>query len=241
MSILVTGGAGFIGANLVTRWLRDHSERIVNLDKLTYAGNLASLAEVADNPRHQFVKGDICDAELVQDLLRRHRIRGVVHLAAESHVDRSIHGPEDFIRTNVTGTFRLLEAARGYWETLGGSDRERFRFVNVSTDEVFGSLDANDPPFTESSLYQPNSPYSASKAAADHLARSYFHTYGLPVMTTHCSNNYGPRQFPEKLIPVLLLNGMRGESLPVYGFTSTTIAMRCGGFWKMANPERLTT
>ena len=217
MSILVTGGAGFIGANLVTRWLRDHSERIVNLDKLTYAGNLASLAEVADNPRHQFVKGDICDAELVQDLLRRHRIRGVVHLAAESHVDRSIHGPEDFIRTNVTGTFRLLEAARGYWETLGGSDRERFRFVNVSTDEVFGSLDANDPPFTESSLYQPNSPYSASKAAADHLARSYFHTYGLPVMTTHCSNNYGPMQFPEKLIPVLLLNGMRGEPLPVYG------------------------
>ena len=217
MSILVTGGAGFIGANLVTLWLRNHSEEIVNLDKLTYAGNLASLAEAAENPRHHFVKGDICDAQLVQDLLRHHSIRGIVHLAAESHVDRSIHGPEDFIRTNVTGTFRLLEAARGYWESLPVDDRDGFRFINVSTDEVFGSLEANDPPFTEFSLYQPNSPYSASKASADHLARSYFHTYGLPVITTHCSNNYGPRQFPEKLIPVLLLNGMRGESLPVYG------------------------
>lgn len=217
MSILVTGGAGFIGANLVTGWLQAHSDSIVNLDKLTYAGNLASLAEVAGDPRHQFVQGDICDAELVRDLLERHRVRAVVHLAAESHVDRSIHGPEDFIRTNVTGTFRLLEAAREYWGSLDGRDREQFRFINVSTDEVFGSLDVDDEPFTERSLYQPNSPYSASKAAADHLARSYFHTYGLPVITTHCSNNYGPRQFPEKLIPVLLLNGMRGESLPVYG------------------------
>lgn len=217
MSILVTGGAGFIGSNLVIRWLRSHSEDIVNLDKLTYAGNLASLAEVAGEPRHHFVKGDICDTDLVNDLLQRYRVRAVIHLAAESHVDRSIHGPEDFIRTNVTGTFRLLNAVRGYWEALSTEEREQFRFVNVSTDEVFGSLDADDPPFTEQSLHQPNSPYSASKAAGDHLARSYFRTYGLPVITTHCSNNYGPRQFPEKLIPLLVLNGLRGESLPVYG------------------------
>jgi dTDP-glucose 4,6-dehydratase len=217
LSILVTGGAGFIGSNLVTRWLRDCPETIVNLDKLTYAGNLASLTEVSNHPRHHFVHGDICDAELVQGLLHRHNVNAVVHLAAESHVDRSIHGPEDFVRTNVTGTFRLLEAARVYRESLGPEDRKRFRFVNVSTDEVFGSLGSDEAPFTERSRYQPNSPYSASKAAADHLARSYFHTYGLPVITTHCSNNYGPRQFPEKLIPVLVLNGMRGQSLPVYG------------------------
>lgn len=217
MSILVTGGAGFIGSNLVIRWLRTHSESIVNLDKLTYAGNLASLAEISGDPHHHFVRGDICDTELVHELLHRHRVRALVHLAAESHVDRSIHGPEDFIHTNVTGTFRLLEAARRYWESLPACDRDSFRFVNVSTDEVFGSLDADDAPFTENSLYQPNSPYSASKAAADHLARSYFHTYGMPVITTHCSNNYGPRQFPEKLIPVLVLNGARGEPLPIYG------------------------
>ena len=217
MSILVTGGAGFIGSNLVIRWLESHSEPIVNLDKLTYAGNLASLASVAEHPRHHFARGDICDTELVGELLEKNRIRAIIHLAAESHVDRSIHGPEAFIHTNVTGTFRLLEAARRYWEALPAAEGQRFRFINVSTDEVFGSLGPDDPPFTEQSPYQPNSPYSASKAAADHLARSYFHTYGLPVITTHCSNNYGPRQFPEKLIPVLLLNGMRGESLPVYG------------------------
>lgn len=217
MSILVTGGAGFIGSNLVVRWLRAQPDTIVNLDKLTYAGNLASLAEIAGDPRHHFVEGDIGDGRLVLDLLHRHDVRAVIHLAAESHVDRSIHGPEAFVQTNVTGTYRLLDAARAYWETLPQQDRDRFRFINVSTDEVFGSLGADDPPFTELSQYRPNSPYSASKAAADHLARSYFHTYGMPVITTHCSNNYGPRQFPEKLIPVLVLNGMRGESLPIYG------------------------
>jgi dTDP-glucose 4,6-dehydratase len=217
LSILVTGGAGFIGSNLVIRWLESYSENIVNLDKLTYAGSLASLAGVAESSRHHFTKGDICDKDLVAKLLKRHRVRAVVHLAAESHVDRSIHEPEDFIRTNVNGTFRLLEAARNYWEALPGPEREQFRFINVSTDEVFGSLDVNDPPFNEDSQYRPNSPYSASKAAADHLARSYFHTYGMPVITTHCSNNYGPRQFPEKLIPVLIMNCVRGEPLPVYG------------------------
>lgn len=217
MSILVTGGAGFIGSNLVIRWLRMQSDSIVNLDKLTYAGNMANLAGVVDDPRHDFVHGDICDTQRVQDLLQRHNVRAIVHLAAESHVDRSIHGPGDFIRTNITGTFRLLDAARAYWESLPADDRDRFRFINVSTDEVFGSLGPDDAPFTEYNAYRPNSPYSASKAAADHLARSYFHTYGMPIITTHCSNNYGPRQFPEKLIPVLILNGLRGRSLPVYG------------------------
>lgn len=217
MSILVTGGAGFIGSNLVIRWLRMQSDSIVNLDKLTYAGNMANLAGVVGDPRHDFVHGDICDTQRVQDLLQRHNVRAIVHLAAESHVDRSIHGPGDFIRTNITGTFRLLDAARAYWESLPADDRDRFRFINVSTDEVFGSLGPDDAPFTEYNAYRPNSPYSASKAAADHLARSYFHTYGMPIITTHCSNNYGPRQFPEKLIPVLILNGLRGRSLPVYG------------------------
>lgn len=217
MSILVTGGAGFIGSNFIVRWLSQQPESIVNLDKLTYAGNLASLSDVAKDERYTFVQGDICDFDLVQDVLRRHDARAIVHLAAESHVDRSIHGPEDFIRTNVTGTFRLLDAARGYWESLSSDRQAGFRFINVSTDEVFGSLEPGDAPFTEQSDYRPNSPYSASKAAADHLARSYFQTYGLPVITTHCSNNYGPRQFPEKLIPVLILHGMQGESLPVYG------------------------
>ena len=217
MAILVTGGAGFIGSNFVVRWLEQQSGTVVNLDKLTYAGNLASLAAVVDDDRHEFVHGDICDARLVEDLLKRFDVRAVLHFAAESHVDRSIHGPEEFINTNVTGTLRLLDAARSYWESLSEERQAGFRFINVSTDEVFGSLDADDPPFTEDSNYRPNSPYSASKASADHLARSYFHTFGLPVISTHCSNNYGPHQFPEKLIPVLILNGMRGEALPVYG------------------------
>ena len=240
MSILVTGGAGFIGSNLVIRWLQGYPGDIVNLDKLTYAGNLASLTGIATDSRHHFVQGDICDSALLRELMEQHGIRAVVHLAAESHVDRSIHGPEDFIRTNVTGTFRLLETARGYWETLPTAERDRFRFINVSTDEVFGSLDENDPPFTEQSHYQPNSPYSASKAAADHLARSYFHTYGMPVITTHCSNNYGPRQFPEKLIPVLILNGVAGESLPVYGDGGNIrdwlyVDDHCDALWQVLN------
>jgi dTDP-glucose 4,6-dehydratase len=217
LTILVTGGAGFIGSNFVTRWLVGERDDVVNLDKLTYAGNLASLAEVEADDRHHFVEGDICDFEVVADLLKRHQVRAVIHFAAESHVDRSIHGPEDFIRTNIVGTFRLLEAVRGYWNSLPEPRRAEFRFINVSTDEVFGSLEADEAPFTEHNRYRPNSPYSASKAAADHLVRSYFHTYRLPVITTHCSNNYGPRQFPEKLIPLLILNGMRCKSLPVYG------------------------
>ncbi|MDH4110515.1 MAG: dTDP-glucose 4,6-dehydratase [Gammaproteobacteria bacterium] len=217
MTILVTGGAGFIGANFVLSCLRAGEEPVVNLDKLTYAGNLGSLAAASANPRHLFVKGDICDLELVSDLLRQHAVRAIVHFAAESHVDRSIRGPEDFIRTNITGTFRLLEATRSYVATLPAAAREAFRFVNVSTDEVFGSLGPDAIPFDETSGYFPNSPYSASKAAGDHLVRSYFHTYGLPVITTHCSNNYGPFQFPEKLIPLVILRGQKGESLPVYG------------------------
>lgn len=238
MSILVTGGAGFIGSNLVIRWLENHPENIVNLDKLTYAGNLGSLAGIAENPRHHFVRGDICDKGLLRQLLKQYGVRAVVHLAAESHVDRSIHGPDAFIRTNVTGTFRLLEAARSYWEALPAGEREQFRFVNVSTDEVFGSLEVNDPPFSEYSQYRPNSPYSASKAAADHLARSYFHTYGMPVITTHCSNNYGPRQFPEKLIPVLIMNCVRGEPLPVYGDGSNVrdwlfVDDHCDALWQV--------
>jgi len=217
LTILVTGGAGFIGANFVLGWLRASDERVVNLDKLTYAGNLGSLTAAADHPSHHFVKGDICDEELVADLLERFDVRAIVHLAAESHVDRSIHGPREFIRTNVTGTFQLLEAARSHVDKLSATERSRFRFVNVSTDEVFGSLGPTDPPFNEDSGYFPNSPYSASKAAGDHLVRSYFHTYGLPVITTHCSNNYGPFQFPEKLIPLMILNGLKGEPMPVYG------------------------
>jgi dTDP-glucose 4,6-dehydratase len=217
LTILVTGGAGFIGANFVLQWLRSESEAIVNLDKLTYAGNLGSLTDAADHPKHDFVRGDICDSDLVSNLLDRHKPRAIVHLAAESHVDRSIHGPEDFIQTNITGTFRLLDAARNYWQSLGPGAREAFRFINVSTDEVYGSLGPDDPPFSENTPYCPNSPYSASKAAADHLARAYHHTYGLPVIVTHCTNNYGPYQFPEKLIPLVILNALGGDPLPVYG------------------------
>jgi dTDP-glucose 4,6-dehydratase len=215
--ILVTGGAGFIGSNFVLQWMREAGEPVVNLDKLTYAGNLENLAEVAADPRHAFVQGDIADRRLVGELLSKHRPRAIVHFAAESHVDRSIHGPDDFIQTNVVGTFRLLDEARAYWERLPAAERNRFRFLHVSTDEVYGSLGPDDPPFSETTPYAPNSPYSASKAAADHLVRAYHHTYGLPTLTTNCSNNYGPYQFPEKLIPLMILNGLAGQSLPVYG------------------------
>ena len=215
--ILVTGGAGFIGANFVLDWLQIHSEPIINLDKLTYAGNLHNLASVMNGAGHHFVQGDIGDSSLVKELLAKHRPRAIVNFAAESHVDRSIHGPEDFIQTNVVGTFHLLAATREYWESLTGTEKTAFRFLHVSTDEVYGSLNANDPPFTETTPYAPNSPYSASKAASDHLVRAWHHTYGLPVLTTNCSNNYGPWQFPEKLIPLMILNALKGEPLPIYG------------------------
>ena len=217
MSILVTGGAGFIGANFVLDWLRDGGEAVVNLDKLTYAGNLENLASIQGDSRHQFVRGDIGDAVLLAKLLAEHRPRAVVNFAAESHVDRSIHGPEDFIQTNIVGTFRLLEAVRGYWSGLSEEGQSSFRVLHVSTDEVYGSLDTAAPAFTEQHRYEPNSPYSASKAASDHLVRAYHHTYGLPVVTTNCSNNYGPFQFPEKLIPLVIHNALAGQPLPVYG------------------------
>ena len=215
--ILVTGGAGFIGSNFVLEWLAAGGEGVVNLDKLTYAGNLANLAGVAADPRHVFVRGDIGDRALVARLLAHHRPRAVVHFAAESHVDRSIHGPDEFVKTNVVGTFELLEAVRVHWQALEGAEREAFRFLHVSTDEVYGSLSEGDPAFSETTAYAPNSPYSASKAASDHLVRAYHHTYGLPVVTTNCSNNYGPYQFPEKLIPLMLANALEGKPLPVYG------------------------
>lgn len=215
--ILVTGGAGFIGANFVQDWLEGNGGKVVNLDKLTYAGNLESLSTVAADPRHLFVQGDIGDRELVKRLLAEHRPRAIVNFAAESHVDRSIHGPEDFIQTNVVGTFHLLEETRAYWNGLSDTDKTAFRFLHVSTDEVYGSLSLTDPAFSETTPYAPNSPYSASKAASDHLVRAYHHTYGLPVLTTNCSNNYGPYQFPEKLIPLVLMNALAGKPLPIYG------------------------
>ena len=215
--ILVTGGAGFIGANFVLDWLAESSEPVLNLDALTYAGNLESLSSLDGDPRHVFVHGDITDRALLDQLFATHKPRAVVHFAAESHVDRSIHGPGAFIHTNVQGTFTLLEAARGFWSTLAGSERERFRFHHVSTDEVYGSLGPGDAPFTETHLYEPNSPYSASKAASDHLVSAWHHTYGLPVVLTNCSNNYGPWQFPEKLIPVVILKAVAGEPIPLYG------------------------
>ena len=215
--ILVTGGAGFIGSNFVLDWLAQSGEPVVNLDKLTYAGNTLNLAALDGDGRHRFIRADICDRAAVEPLFTEHRLRAVVHFAAESHVDRSIHAPADFIQTNVVGTFNLLEAARAHWQTLGGSARDAFRFLHVSTDEVYGSLGADDPAFSETTPYAPNSPYSASKAASDHLVRAYHHTYGLPVITTNCSNNYGPRQFPEKLIPLMILNALAGKPLPVYG------------------------
>ena len=215
--ILVTGGAGFIGSNFVLDWLAQSDEAVVNLDILSYAGNLENLAVLAENERHIFVRGDIGNTVLVSDLLRRYRLRAVVHFAAESHVDRSIHGPETFIQTNIVGTFRLLEAVRSYWQELDEKARQDFRFLHISTDEVYGSLAKGEPAFTEAHQYQPNSPYSASKGASDHLVRAYHHTYGLPVLTTNCSNNYGPYQFPEKLIPLMIVNALGGKPLPVYG------------------------
>lgn len=215
--ILVTGGAGFIGSNFVLDWLAQIDEPIVNLDKLTYAGNLKNLLSLEQDRRHVFVKGDICDQELVAGLLAKHRPRAIVHFAAESHVDRSILGPGEFIRTNVNGTFSLLEAARGYYAGLSAQEQSAFRFLHISTDEVYGSLGPNDPPFTETTAYAPNSPYAASKAAADHLVRAYHHTYGLPTLTTNCSNNYGPFHFPEKLIPLMIANALAGKPLPIYG------------------------
>jgi dTDP-glucose 4,6-dehydratase len=215
--ILVTGGAGFIGANFVLDWLAQTGEPVVNLDKLTYAGNLENLASLDGDVRHAFVRGDICDRGLLDSLLAERQPRAIVHFAAESHVDRSIHGPGEFIRTNIEGTFTLLEAARAYWGGLAGAARQDFRFLHVSTDEVYGSLGPQDPPFAETKAYEPNSPYSASKAASDHLVRAYHHTYGLPTLTTNCSNNYGPYQFPEKLIPLVIANALAGKSLPIYG------------------------
>jgi dTDP-glucose 4,6-dehydratase len=215
--ILVTGGAGFIGANFVLDWLAQSDEPIVTLDKLTYAGNRENLASLEGDARHLFVQGDIGDAGLVEGLLKEHRPRAVLNFAAESHVDRSIHGPADFIETNVLGTFRLLEAVRGFHAALPAADQHAFRFLHVSTDEVYGSLAPDAPAFTELHQYEPNSPYSASKAASDHLVRSWHHTYGLPVLTTNCSNNYGPFHFPEKLIPLMIVNALAGKQLPVYG------------------------
>ena len=215
--ILVTGGAGFIGANFVLDWLARNDEPVINLDKLTYAGNLNNLRSLRDDSRHVFVKGDIGDAALVASLLTTHRPRAVLHFAAESHVDRSILGPAAFIETNVNGTFALLEAVRGYWSGLPSADQQAFRFLHVSTDEVYGTLGPDDAPFTETTAYAPNSPYSASKAASDHLVRAYHHTYRLPTLTTNCSNNYGPYHFPEKLIPLIITNARAGKALPIYG------------------------
>jgi len=216
-TILVTGGAGFIGANFVIDWIHEEGTPLVNLDKLSYAGNRESLACLSGDTRHIFVQGDIGDAAVVGRLLEEHRPRAVVNFAAESHVDRSIHGPRDFIQTNIVGTFELLESVRGYWNALPADEKSGFRFLHVSTDEVYGSLRKSDPAFSETNRYEPNSPYSASKAASDHLVRAYHHTYGLPVLTTNCSNNYGPLQFPEKLIPLMIVNALAGKPLPIYG------------------------
>ena len=215
--ILVTGGAGFIGSNFVLDWLATGKEPVVNLDKLTYAGNRANLAALQGDADHIFVQGDIGDAALTARLLAEHRPRAIVNFAAESHVDRSIHGAEEFIATNIVGTFRLLESARGYWSQLPADEKAAFRFLHVSTDEVYGTLAPDAPAFTEDHVYEPNSPYSASKAASDHLVRAWRHTYGLPVLTTNCSNNYGPFHFPEKLIPLMIVNALAGKNLPIYG------------------------
>ena len=217
MTILVTGAAGFIGSNFVLDWLKTSSETVINLDKLTYAGNRHNLVTIQDDPRHTLVQGDIGDQTLVPQLLATHRPRAILNFAAESHVDRSIHGPGEFIQTNIVGTFHLLEAARDYWMQLEDAEKANFRFLHVSTDEVYGTLTASDAPFAEQNRYEPNSPYSASKAASDHLVRAWHHTYGLPVLTTNCSNNYGPYHFPEKLIPLTITNALAGKPLPIYG------------------------
>jgi dTDP-glucose 4,6-dehydratase len=217
MTILVTGGAGFIGSNFVLDWLIHFNEPIINLDKLTYAGNLENLASIRKDEHHIFIKGDIGDSLLLEQIFKEYQPRAVINFAAESHVDRSIHGPAEFIETNVVGTFRLLEATRAYWQDLSVDEKLAFRFLHVSTDEVYGSLALQEPAFTEQHKYEPNSPYSASKAASDHLVRAYHHTYGLPVLTTNCSNNYGPYHFPEKLIPLIIHNALAGKPLPIYG------------------------
>ena len=217
MTILVTGAAGFIGSNFVLDWLSQSTEEVVSLDLLTYAGNLENLSSLNQNPHHHFVKGNIGDRDLVSSLLKKYQVRAVLNFAAESHVDRSIHGPGDFIETNIVGTYNLLESIRSYWNELDEARKKLFRFLHVSTDEVYGSLDENAPAFTENHAYEPNSPYSASKAASDHLVRAWFHTYGLPVLTTNCSNNYGPYHFPEKLIPLCILNALNGKPMPIYG------------------------
>ncbi|MBM5570010.1 MULTISPECIES: dTDP-glucose 4,6-dehydratase [Deefgea] len=217
MTILVTGGAGFIGGNFVLDWLANSDETVINVDKLTYAGNLDTLKGLDGDTRHVFVRSDIGDREIISKLLAEHQPRAVINFAAESHVDRSITGPGEFIQTNVVGTFNLLESVRGYWNELATEAKSSFRFLHVSTDEVYGTLEVNDPPFSETNTYEPNSPYSASKAASDHLVRAWHHTYGLPVLTTNCSNNYGPYHFPEKLIPLVILNALAGKALPIYG------------------------
>ncbi len=217
MAILVTGAAGFIGSNFVLDWLAHHNELVISLDKLTYAGNLENLASINNHPHHFFVHADIADSQIIEALLAEHQVRAVLNFAAESHVDRSITGPEAFIQTNIVGTFKLLETVRGYWSHLDDPRKAAFRFLHVSTDEVYGSLSKSDPAFSETNRYEPNSPYSASKAASDHLVRAYHHTYGLPVLTTNCSNNYGPYHFPEKLIPLCILNALNGQNLPIYG------------------------
>jgi dTDP-glucose 4,6-dehydratase len=216
-AIVVTGGAGFIGSNFVLNWIAKRGRRVITLDKLTYAGNRANLVGLDGDPRHTFVRGDVCDPSEMASLFQEVKPRAILHFAAESHVDRSISGPAEFIQTNILGTFQLLETAKGYWSELSPRDKNTFRFLHVSTDEVYGSLEPEDPAFSEATPYAPNSPYAASKAASDHLVRSYYHTYGLPVLTTNCSNNYGPYQFPEKLIPLIILNAFEGKPLPVYG------------------------
>lgn len=217
MTILVTGGAGFIGSNFIIRWIESGNARVINLDKLAHGGSLENLAEVAGNARHEFVQGDVCDRGLINSLLDRHKPDAVIHFAAESHVDRSIHAPDDFVRTNVNGTFSLLEETRAYWTKLAGAAKGSFRFLHISTDEVYGSLGSDDPGFTETTAYSPASPYSATKAGADHLVRAYHRTYGLPALITNCSNNFGPRQFPEKLVPLTIFNALEGIPIPVYG------------------------
>ena len=239
--VLVTGGAGFIGSNFILDWLSNTDEPVINLDKLTYAGNLTNLAALSGDSRHAFIKGDIGDITLVKELLAAHRPRAIVHFAAESHVDRSINGPEDFINTNIVGTFRLLESVRAHWTELSSAEKFEFRFLHMSTDEVYGSLGGSDPQFSETTPYAPNSPYSASKAASDHLVRAYFHSYALPTVTTNCSNNYGPFQFPEKLVPLTIANAITGKPYRFMGMDKTcatgcmlvTIAPQFAAYWRV--------